>query len=70
MITKLVDRFTNYHSRCGYPLYEACRAEIMWRLEHTRLDGVLRRVTGQSAYMRRKDWERRGFKRGTGIPGR
>lgn len=30
----LVDHFTNYRSRYGYPPMAALRAEFWWRIEH------------------------------------
>lgn len=33
-MTRLVDCFTNYRSRYGYPPVAAARAEFWWRLEH------------------------------------
>lgn len=51
---RLLDRFTNYRTRYGYPPMEAFFAEMWWRLEHSPLSNVL------GAYRRRKDWERRG----------
>jgi hypothetical protein len=52
----LVDRFTNYRSRYGYPTRVALRAEFLWRLEHAPLEAV--RLW---AYPRRKAAERKGW---------
>lgn len=77
---RILDRFTNYHSRYGYPLFEAFVAESWWRIEHIPSrkdregyyvdDGWLRGAIRSYAYRQRKNWERRGFAKGTGVPGR
>lgn len=51
---RLLDRFTNYRTRYGYPPLDAFCAEFWWRVEHSRFEGLF------GAYRRRKDWERRG----------
>lgn len=61
---RLLDRFTNYRTRYGYPPMEAFFAEFWWRVEHSRFDYPL------GAYRRRKDWERRGAALRIGEPGR
>jgi hypothetical protein len=51
-VRRIVDRFTNYRSRYGYPLRWAVAAEIAWRVEH--MPG------GSWAYTWRKRFEHAG----------
>ena len=56
-------RFTNYHSRYGYPRPIAYIAEVWWRLEHLPYrggEGGLCGHVARYAYRQRKTWERRG----------
>lgn len=52
----LIDRFTNYRSRYGYPPMTALRAESWWRIEHAPLGERVRSY----GYARRKVAERAG----------
>lgn len=52
----IVDWFTDYRSRYGYPTRHALVAEVWWRLEHA---PIIRRLG--TPYRKRKAAERRGF---------
>lgn len=74
----MLDRFTNYRSRYGYPAWEAFVAEVWWRLEHIRWsrlgedddEGSIWNRIRVFAYPKRKAWERRGIAKRIGAPGR
>lgn len=60
----IVDRFTNYRSRYGYPADIAIIAEFWWRIEHVGLSrwwGRATRSLRSVGYAQRKRWERIGY---------
>lgn len=59
----ILNWFTNYRSRYGYPPRIALIAEFWWRLEHLPYrggNGGLCGYVNRYAYVQRKQWERAG----------